>query len=70
MALLEFIQRRAPQGDLAATLHSMQLFAEEREWLKIAGGSKSKLLQQVLRPGDLIVEFGCFVGVVCQTNCN
>eukprot|EP00439_Symbiodinium_sp_Y106_P012988 s5629_g1.t3 len=61
-ALLDFVQRRARRGDLEKVLCEMLKFARRREWLKIAGGNKSRLLEAILRPGDVVLEFGCFVG--------
>ncbi|CAK9080040.1 unnamed protein product [Durusdinium trenchii] len=61
-SLLDFIVTRVPRGDLSALLATVKRFAGEKEWLKVAGGSKARLLQAVLRPGDRILELGCFVG--------
>ena len=44
-ALLDFVQRRAHRGDLDKVLSEMLKFARRREWLKIAGGNKSRLLE-------------------------
>ncbi|CAE8633249.1 unnamed protein product, partial [Polarella glacialis] len=61
-SVLDFVRRQAPQGDLEAVLSAMRDFAQQREWLKVAGGAKARLLEAVLRPGDVVLELGCFVG--------
>ena len=48
-ALLDFVQRRARRGDLEKVLCEMLKFARRREWLKIAGGNKSRLLEAKLK---------------------
>ena len=45
LALLHFVQRRAPQGNLEAILAEIVKFARRREWLKIAGGRKARLME-------------------------
>ena len=44
-ALLQYVQRRVQQGDLDGVLSEMVRFARRREWLKIAGGNKARLLE-------------------------
>ncbi|CAJ1461024.1 unnamed protein product [Effrenium voratum] len=61
LTLLDFVQRRAPRGQLHAVLNEVRHFAR-KEWLKLAAGAKASVLRAVLRPGDAVLELGCFVG--------
>ena len=51
-SLLDFIVTRVPRGDLSALLATVKRFAGEKEWLKVAGGSKARLLQAGDSSGD------------------
>jgi len=62
VSILDYVRRRSARGDLDAVLQSIQRFAKEHQWLKVAGGGKSMLLQGSLKPGDRIVELGTYVG--------
>uniref|UniRef100_A0A7S4UQX4 catechol O-methyltransferase n=1 Tax=Alexandrium monilatum TaxID=311494 RepID=A0A7S4UQX4_9DINO len=62
LRLLEYIRRLAPRGDADATLRTIERFARERRWLKIAGGKKGRPLLSSVQRGDRIVELGAYVG--------
>ena len=59
--LLAYVRQHAVRGHLDATVKAVEDFARLR-WLKVLGGSKARLLQSCLRPGDAVLELGCYVG--------
>jgi len=61
-SVLRFVQKRTTRGDLASVLAAIERFAEESSWLKVAGGSKGRIFEGSMRPGDRVVEMGTFVG--------
>ena len=59
--LLAHVRQHAVRGHLDATVQAVEDFARV-QWLKVLGGSKARLLQSCLRPGDAVAELGCYVG--------
>ena len=45
LALLDRVQRQVPRRNIEAVLAEMVKFARRREWLKIAGGRKGRILE-------------------------
>jgi len=62
LAVFEFVRRRAPPGDISTAIAAVAEFAETVQWMKVMGGSKSRILESVLQPGDRVVEFGTYIG--------
>eukprot|EP00438_Fugacium_kawagutii_P034326 Skav216681 [mRNA] locus=scaffold91:12250:22892:+ [translate_table: standard] len=63
--LLRFVQSHVAKGDSKGVLAAVEEFCSSRRlWLKVAGGCKAQLLDQLLvatRPRR-ILEVGCYVG--------
>ena len=63
--LLNFVKRFAAKGNAEAVLSAVEAFCEHRKlWLKVAGGDKAQVLEQVLETlqPKSVLEIGCYVG--------